>query len=245
MVSALSSWAPGISSDKEWREWAMGKRQIEISTASPSLKDFTDSLFRRRLSQISRMTIQVVHDTMLRYGAHARTACNGEGINEMPIVFVSMRGELSRELSISKMAVRDGEILPASFSLSVFNAPIALASIALDLHGGYTAVYPADGDFGTAFKAASSMLASCHRVMLVYADEAVPDEYSELMDAVDDGGERLSPLSFACVIANGDEGGNTEGMGQVAHTMLCCEDVKHDAKDFLKEVILNCKGWGI
>lgn len=149
--------------------------------------EFADPLFKRRLSQITRMTVQVLHDL----------------IEEMPEaaslkqVFVSLRGEIEREFSINKGIIEDSEILPAGFSLSVFNTPVAAASLALKLKAGYSVVYPSEGKFFSAFLGAAAPVLSGaeEKVVLVYADEYVPDEYGKLQP------ENNRGFAFACVLS--------------------------------------------
>jgi hypothetical protein len=65
-VAGFSAWAPGfgsINEGKAWDEWAQGQREMQPSSESPEIA-FTDSMFRRRLSQISKMTIQVVNELL-------------------------------------------------------------------------------------------------------------------------------------------------------------------------------------
>ncbi|MDR2073641.1 MAG: beta-ketoacyl synthase chain length factor [Spirochaetaceae bacterium] len=109
--------------------------------------DFTDPLFRRRLSMVSRMTIRVLHDLMPLP-------------RNTKIYFVSFRGELSRQLKINKTLIVEGDIKPADFSLSVFNAPPALASMAFGLSTGYSAVYPGENNFRFALLGAAACLHS-------------------------------------------------------------------------------------
>ncbi len=154
-------------------------------SAAPKL-EFTEPVFRRRLSQLSKMTIQVVHD-FFQAGIDRSTK----------IVFSSMRGEIAREYKINETLIKDGEILPASFSLSTFNAPIALATIAENLRGGYSAVYPSQGNFSDALLAACAAVL-CGRekqVAFVYAEELVPECYAEIFR-----GEN-SPLAFAALLS--------------------------------------------
>ncbi len=122
--AAPACWAPGLNSAEDWLAWTAGSKQIEHSSACPSI-DFTPPLFRRRLSQLSRMTIRVVHDAL----AHADCASIKQS-------FISFRGEIARQFSIDKALIAEQTVLPAAFSLSVFNAPIALAAIACGLKGG-------------------------------------------------------------------------------------------------------------
>ena len=164
------------------------KPSSENLAEKPTLP-FADSLFKRRLSQISRMTVQVIHD-LLEEVPEAK---------EYKQIFISFRGELSREFSINKSILQDSEILPAAFSLSVFNTPIASASLALKLKSGYSVIYPSKENFRDALYAAASpvLCGSEKNVVLVYADEYVPDEYGALQPA------QNKPFAFACVLGEG------------------------------------------
>ncbi|MDR2181472.1 MAG: beta-ketoacyl synthase chain length factor [Treponema sp.] len=150
---------------------------------------FTGARFRRRLSLVSRMTIKVIHDLEPP---------------DVPILFASFRGEVSRQFEINRMLIEEGELLPAAFSLSVFNAPPALASMALRLGAGYTAICPADRRFSTVIKtAAASALsrAGSGGVILAYADEGLLPAYAPLS------AESETPLAFAALLAvSGAEG---------------------------------------
>jgi hypothetical protein len=181
-ITRLSAWAPGVENSGEWDEWAQGKRDIASSTQGPAIA-FTDSLFRRRLSQISRMTVQVVHD-LLPVEENTK------------MFFVSFRGELSRQYQINKMLIEEKSLMPAAFSLSVFNAPPALASIALGLKGGYSALYPGNNFFAAGLAAAEAALQSGtqREMIFMYADEEAPPEYGHCFN------ERPPALAFAVLL---------------------------------------------
>lgn len=151
--------------------------------------EFADPLFKRRLSQITRMTVQVLHDLVEECPA----------AREYKQVFVSFRGEIEREFTINRGIIQDGEILPAGFSLSVFNAPVAAATLCLKLKSGYSVIYPSKENFRDALYAAASpvLCGSEKNVVLVYADEYVPDEYGALQPA------QNKPFAFACVLGEG------------------------------------------
>jgi hypothetical protein len=179
-VRRFASWAPGLEGGEQWREWAEGKKRIEASGTAPAL-EFANSLFRRRLSQISRMTLQVLHEIMPI----------GE---ETKLVFVSFRGEIQQQFKINRMLFNEGDVSPAAFSQSVFNTPPAAAAIALNLRAGYTAVYPGGDRFATGFLAAAAPLLSgrAGEIVLVYADELCPPEYRCPRES--------SPLAFAALL---------------------------------------------
>lgn len=179
-VSKPVMWAPGVEENSE--KWLKGEVMIEKSTSAPKL-EYTDPLFRRRLSQISKMTVHVVHELLEKEGFDKDTK----------LVFVSLRGEIAREFSINKGIINENMILPAGFSLSVFNTPIALATIAFGLTGGYSAVYPSNGDFSSALETAIApvLCGDEEKIVLVYGDELVPECYG--VDSI--------PLAFAAVVS--------------------------------------------
>jgi len=182
-IARLSAWAPGIAGSGEWDEWAAGKRNISCEAKGPELA-YTDPLFRRRLSQISKMTVQVIHDLLPLQ-------------EDAKIFFLSFRGELSRQYQINKMLIEEGELSPAAFSLSVFNAPVALASMAFALKGGYTTIYPEKNSWLTGIQAAQAALigGTTEEAALVYADENAPPEYRCFFD------ECPPPLAFGLLLS--------------------------------------------
>jgi hypothetical protein len=134
------------------------------------------------------MTIHVVHSLLEKTNISKETK----------LVFISLRGEIEREFTINKGIIEDGMILPAGFSLSVFNTPISSATLAFGLKGGYSVLYPSKNDFSEAFKAAvAPVLAGTEKeIILVYADELVPDVYGDKRP------QDNTPLAFACVVSN-------------------------------------------
>ena len=214
-VSHITAWAPGLFTHADWKLWAAGKKRIESSKDVPKL-EYTTPLFRRRLSQISRMTIQVVHDEL------EESNCS----RNIKQVFISCRGEIVREFSISKMLLEEKSVLPASFSLSVFNTPIALATLASGLKGGYTVLFPSKGQFRDAFSGACAPVLSEkeEQIMVVYADELPAAEYRRL------GTENCIPLAFAAVLSSGSGTGvHLSDIGKVPQEPAL----------FLKQIILK------
>jgi hypothetical protein len=201
-IARFSAWAPD----------AEGK--------SPEIT-FTDSLFRRRLSQISKMTIQVVHD-LLPLDENTK------------MIFLSFRGELARQYKINKSVIEERAIMPAAFSLSVFNTPIALASIALGLKGGYTSIYPGGNSFATGLAVAEAVLFSgAEELLFVYADEEIPQEYKSLsLNSDADKTAPHPPLAFALLLTR-KPCPNSVSLGEVSLNNL-------SPVDFLRQLTL-CK----
>ena len=211
----FAAWAPGFTGIDDWKAWARGERSIPRSAESPAL-DYIDPLYRRRLSQISRMTIQVIHDVL-------------PVEDDTKLVFVSFRGELARQFTINRTLAEDGDVKPAAFSLSVFNAPPALAAIAFNLGAGYTAVYPGNGSFRTGLMAALAPVVSgaVREILLVYADELCPGEYgtaargyvvSQGPPGADPAAcvQPWAPFAFAALLCRGNGGTPVAVSGEAA-----------------------------
>jgi len=214
-ISRLCAWAPGVENSDEWERWARGEREIVSDTRAPAI-DFTDPMFRRRLSQISKMTVQVVHDLM-PVG------------DDTKILFVSFRGELSRQFQVNRMLIEDNALLPAAFSLSVFNAPAALATIALGLKGGYSALYPGNNSFAACLSAARAFFSGAREeLVFVYADELAPPEYGRYFN------EDAPAVAFAVLL--------TREPGSPSVPLLPLpEHGKSGPLDFLRQLLLSGK----
>jgi hypothetical protein len=213
-ITRLCAWAPGIENSGEWDEWAHSRREIVCDAKGPEIA-FTDSLFRRRLSQISKMTVQVVHGLLPVQ-------------EDTKMFFVSFRGELARQYQINKMLIEEKSLMPAAFSLSVFNAPAALASIALGLKGGYSALYPGNNSFAAALAAAEASEAAIplgtRELIFVYADEQQPPEYGRSFQ------EYPPPLAFAFLLTR-----EPQSLCVPLSSLKTGEDGPHD---FLRRLLL-------
>jgi hypothetical protein len=192
-IKKFSAWAPELETDEDWKQWSLGKIKIAC-TAQPPALEFTGPIFRRRLSQLSRMTVHVIHDCM-------------PFADDTKIIFFSYWGEISAQLKINRMLISENDVLPAPFSLSVFNAAPALASIALGLTAGYTAIYPSvsvpmEDSFNAALQAAAAALVSgsAREILFVYADELIPPEYEAAAAA-----NANEPLAFAVLCSSAPE----------------------------------------
>lgn len=130
---------------------------------------FVPMLFRRRLSDLSKMVAYVVHDI-------------SDGYAPVPMIFASEFGEIQRQFKISSGILSSGEISPAMFSLSVFNAPVAAASIIEKNTTGYSAVFAGKRSFEDGLREASAPLLSGRETerIFVFADESIPSAYSKI-----------------------------------------------------------------
>jgi hypothetical protein len=217
LISRFSAWAPGFADPLAWDEWAEGSRDILAVKDGPDLA-FTEPRFRRRLSQISRMTIQVLWELLPLK-------------EDTKVVFLSFRGEITQQFKINKMLIEERAVLPAAFSLSVFNAPPALAAMVLGLSAGYTAVYPADGFRSALLLAAAPVLSgSAEETALVYADELCPPDYGDLCPPDN------KPLAFAAVLSGAAAAGGP-GEPAIPFPPAAAEGVVDSPREFLKYLL--------
>ncbi len=170
-LKAWSAWAPGLGSPQEWAAWAEGRRQLESGDAAPALGHLP-ALFKRRLSQLSRMVLHVGHEL-----------CPEP--REVKTVFASAYGEIGQQLKLTASLLDSGEVAPSVFSLSVFNAPVALLSIAEKNTARGIALHAGAASFETALWDALALLrhSGDPEVLLLAADEAIPAPFDELAAA--------------------------------------------------------------
>lgn len=217
-ISKPFIYAPGLESEDDVKLWANDQKDILFEKTSPSLS-YTNPLFRRRLSQISKMTIEVIHQLIETTGIDKNTK----------IVFSSFRGEIDREFKLNKSIIEDKMILPAGFSLSVFNTPVGLATIACQLKGGYNTVFPSYDNFkdGIMCAAAPVLSEKQKQIIFVYADELIPDEYKKC-DL-----KNRPPIAFATIISSE----KSESLDSVEYSI---DDISTNVYEFIKSLAKSC-----
>ena len=133
---------------------------------------FVPMLTRRRLSYISRMVV-LVSDQVSRDK-------NGNKLTPCKVTFASQFGEISQQLKISQTLLDTGMVSPAHFSLSVFNASIANASILETNTAGYSAVFSGKDAFTTGLTDCIAALESesADTRTFIFADELIPETYA-------------------------------------------------------------------
>ena len=104
------------------------------------------------------------------------------GPKEIKTVFASEYGEICQQIKLSTSLVESGEIAPAAFSLSVFNTPVALLSMAEKNTERVVALHAGPASFETGLWEAVACLAhhGDSEVMMIAADEMVPAPFNEL-----------------------------------------------------------------
>ncbi|MEZ5538969.1 MAG: beta-ketoacyl synthase chain length factor [Pseudomonadales bacterium] len=157
-----AGWMPDVVSAEDWQAWAAGALPIGNATQNPAV-DFIPAMQRRRLSRLSRFALS------------AANACAGE--QHLPTVFASRHGEIHRTVELLKELARHEPLSPMGFSLSVHNTASGLYSIATGNTAPSTAIAAGCDTLPMAIIEAIGQLAQHEQVMVVYAEEPLPDDY--------------------------------------------------------------------
>ncbi len=178
-------WAPEMD-DEAWALWAKGERKIPFSHAKPAI-DYLPSKSLRRMNQMILMTVHALHGVLPLS-------------EETPIFFHSTIGEADQQFLLEKEFHLEKEIHPASFSYSVFNAPIAMATILLGQKNPYSCLFAKEGEVKSGFLTALAPILSgrSEEVIFLACEEAIPFEYV----AIHEGGEN-EPFVYALVLTSG------------------------------------------
>ena len=165
---------------KSWSAWVSGEETKSIPELS-----FLPSRMKRRMSQLSRMIVEIGHRLI-----------SEEEVND--IIFASRYGELNRQLKITEGILDDGEVSPAAFSQSVFNTPVALVSLLEKITGITRAVYAGPDSFQMGLLQAVILAASpgMGNILYLFGDENIPKTYEELVD------EPKMPMALGMILSS-------------------------------------------
>lgn len=164
-ISQWRAWAPGRSTTAHWKQWSLGEPAIDSADAAPDVA-FLPAMQRRRLSRLARMAFAVGWPL-------------AEGLEHLPLVFVSRHGETPRTFEILSDLSNGEPLSPTQFSLSVHNAVIGLWSILRGETAEMTAIAAeGDGFEQGVLEAAGLLHDGAPAVLLIVAEEQPPAAYS-------------------------------------------------------------------
>ncbi len=163
-IERWAAWAPGVETAAQWAEWSAGERSIAEEPDRPDV-GFLPAMLRRRTSRITKAALWAAHQC-------------GAGEHTWPTVFSSRHGELHRSHGLLSELAQDEPLSPNAFSLSVHNTASGLNSIATGNRAPSTALAAGEDTVAAGvIEAAGRIDAGAERVLLVHADERVPEFY--------------------------------------------------------------------
>ena len=181
-VDRWAAWAPGIETRDEWQAWARGERVFGPPDAKPDVS-FVKPMARRRLSRLSRMSLEVAE------------ACRADEVRPF-YVFCSRYGEYNRTMEALGGVVRGEPMSPAAFSGSVHNTSAGHFTIIHKDRTSSTTVTASEATFEAGVLEAWTALKNgkCSRALVVYHDEPLPTFYGNPSP------ELKTPLAMAVAI---------------------------------------------
>lgn len=211
-----AGWMPGVATLDEWRAWATGDLPVAMTEENPSV-DFIPAMQRRRLSRLSRFALA------------AAQACAGD--QTLPTVFASRHGEIHRTVGLLKDLARQEPLSPMAFSLSVHNTASGLYSIASGNTAPSTAIAAGADTLPTAFIEAMGQLQYHERVLLVYAEEPLPEDYRAF--ATD-----CIPLGLALLLGHSSTA-HTPQLHLTIDRAVSNTNIEHNTLSWLRWLVAN------
>ncbi|WP_025130330.1 beta-ketoacyl synthase chain length factor [Pseudomonas sp. PH1b] len=185
-IAQWRAWAPGLESVDAWQAWSQRPALPESCDAVPDVS-FLPAMQRRRLSRLARMAFSVGWPL-------------AEGLEHLPLVFISRHGETPRTFDILSDLAAEQPLSPTQFSLSVHNAVIGLWSIMRGETSEMTALAAAgDGLEHGLLEAATLLADGAPHVLLVITEEQPPEAYASWIDDVP------FPYALGLLLTPGDD----------------------------------------
>ena len=108
-IAQWRAWGPGLESADDWHAWCRNPVLLPASEAAPDVS-FLPAMQRRRLSRLARMAFSVGWPL-------------AEGLQDLPLVFVSRHGETPRTLDILSDLANEQPLSPTQFSALLKDSP--------------------------------------------------------------------------------------------------------------------------
>ncbi|HEX8406693.1 MAG TPA: beta-ketoacyl synthase chain length factor [Duganella sp.] len=118
-IAGHAEWAPGLTTPEAWAQWARAPRTI-VPGEEPGVKAMP-AMLRRRAGFLGKMALEVAYRCL--------DGLDDKGAN-IPTVFCSRHGEVSRALELLADLAHGDPLSPTAFSMSVHNATAGLLTIA-------------------------------------------------------------------------------------------------------------------
>jgi hypothetical protein len=179
-ITCDAAWAPGIETREAWRDWALG-HPVTYAGSEPVVRAMP-AMQRRRLGLLGKIALEVAYE------------CLGQR-QDVPMVFCSRHGEVSRSVELLSDLARGEPLSPTSFGLSVHNAIAGMFSIARGDQANHIALSGGGSSVEHAIIEACGLLADGEKaVLLVVYDCPLPAVYADFQE------DETLPFAWAWLI---------------------------------------------
>lgn len=197
-IAAWRAVSHKMTTTEDWQSWAVHPHYADALPEYKPALAFLPPLQRRRLGVAARLLFDAAWPLLA-------------GNQHCPMVFASHDGEINRSFELWLSLLRDNEMSPTSFGLSVHNAQIGQWSMLRGDMSESTALCAAEDGFETAFAEAYALLCEgARQVLVLVADEPLKTQYPVM--AV------RAPMSYAAafMVTAGDDWRLTQGRARFA-----------------------------
>jgi len=161
-------WAPGLSTPEAWAAWAQAPQTI-MPGAEPGVKAMP-AMLRRRAGFLGKMALEVAYQCL-------------DGRSDIPTVFCSRHGDVTRAVDLLTGLSRDEALSPTAFGMAVHNAIPGLFTIARSDRANHIALAAGAATIEHAVIEACGLLADgAQSVLLVACDCPLPELFAPFED---------------------------------------------------------------
>lgn len=164
-IQNWAAWAPGLETNDDWLAYAKHPASIPNDTTVPDLSHLPP-MFRRRLSQLSKLSI------------HVALQLTKESI---PTIFSSRFGQIITTSNLLTKLHASETLSPAAFSMSVHNTTSGLNSIATKNTATSTAISGGQATLEATLTEAYGLLLDHPEVLVIIGEEKVPESYHQVL----------------------------------------------------------------
>ncbi|MDR8525497.1 beta-ketoacyl synthase chain length factor [Shewanella fidelis] len=184
-ILSWGAWSPQYQQAADWLHWqSEATEDAAPSSVAPKLAH-VPAMQRRRLSKLTKIVLEAVHQCA------PKPQCRS--------IFASQHGEINRTIDLLNNIVEGEALSPTGFSQSVHNTASGIFSIFNGNRAASTSIAAGSNTFSQAFIEAYAQLHSNPEpLLLVYADEPVPQVYSQFASQPE------WPIAIAFVLAPAD-----------------------------------------
>jgi hypothetical protein len=181
-ILSWGAWTPACQAKSDWADWYRDQSRPGADNGQSPTLPHVPAMQRRRFSRLTKMMLEVAHQC--------------EPPRQCRTIFASRHGELNRTLGLLEEVIHHSPLSPIGFSQSVHNTASGIFGIVCDNHSASTSVAAGADTLPQALTEAFAQLnADPTPLLLVFADEPVPDIYREYCQDAE------SPLALALVLA--------------------------------------------
>lgn len=170
-IARHAQWAPGLTTPEAWAQWARAPQPITPGE-EPAVKAMPPML-RRRAGLFGKMALEVAYECL-------------DGRSDVPTVFCSRHGEVSRALELLSDLANGEPLSPTAFSMSVHNANVGLLTIARKDRANHIALAAGGATIEHAVIEACGLLEDgAPMVLLVACDAPLPELFVPFLDCTE------------------------------------------------------------